>query len=106
MTTFANLEVDKFYLVKIKDGEEVTMIQVAMETEKCVLVCEFGEDFETTLWKKKEDTILEIVEELTEQHLDEYEAVLLDEWDSEDEDYIQDEDDEDDDKKKKKKKKK
>ena len=113
MATFENLEVEKFYLLRIKEEDEITMVQVAMETDKCVLVYEFDDEYETTSWKKKVDTIAEIVEELTEEHLDEYENILMeDEFEEEEEEEDTDDDDDDDEdhyngeKKKKKKKKK
>ena len=110
MPTFENLEVEKFYLLRIKEQDEITMVQVAMETEKCVLVYEFEDEYETTSWKKKDDAIAEIVEELTEEHLDEYENILLENELEEEEEEDDDDDDEDEDhhdeKKKKKKKKK
>jgi predicted NAD/FAD-dependent oxidoreductase len=101
MATFENLEIDKFYLIRVKEEDEITMVQVGMATDKCVLVYEFDDDYEATYWKKKDDQVAEIVEELTDEHIDEYESLLVDEWDEDD-----DEDDDDEDRKKKKKKKK
>ena len=107
MAIFQDLELDKFYLVKLSDNETVKLVQVAMATEKCVFVYEFGE-VDITYWRKKDEYISEIVEELTDEAIDEYEALLLEEYDEEEFSTAEyaDEIEEDDDHKKKNKKKK
>jgi hypothetical protein len=52
-----------------------------MKTESCVLIL-IHEDVETIIWKKLSDNIFEIIEELSEQKVEEYE--LLFEEDEED----------------------
>ena len=108
MAIFQDLAMDKFYLVKLSDNDTVKLIQVAMATEKCVFVYEFGE-VDISYWKKKDEHITEIVEELTDEAVDEYEALLLEDFD-EDEfstaEYADEIEEEDDDHKKKNKKKK
>lgn len=110
MAIFQDLELDKFYLVKMSENDNIRLVQVAMATEKCVLVYEFGE-VDITYWKKKDEYISEVVEELTDESIDEYETLLLEEYDEEEftnasdtHDYL--ESDEDNKKKMKKKKKK
>ena len=107
MAIFQDLAMDKFYLVKLSENDTVKMVQVAMATEKCLLVYEFGE-VDITHWKKKDEYISEIVEELTDEAIDEYEALLLEEYDEEEFSTAEyaDEIEEDDDHKKKNKKKK
>ncbi|MCY7420927.1 MAG: hypothetical protein LH478_04195 [Chitinophagaceae bacterium] len=109
MAIFQDLEVDNFYLLKMSENDSIKLVQVAMATEKCVLVYEFGEA-DSSFWKKKDDTIFEIVEELTEEAIDEYEALILEDYDEEElsemEDIEEENDDEEDNDKKKKKKKK
>ena len=56
-----------------------------MQTNSCVLVWEYKDPADGTFWKKKNDFIAEILEELTEEQLDDYESTLYDDWD-EDED--------------------
>ncbi len=62
-----------------------------METSQCLLILHVDE-FESTIWKKKEETVYEIIEELTEEQVAEYES-LFDEdeeeeaWDIEEADY-------------------
>ncbi len=98
MSTFQHLELDKFYLLKIQEHSEIALIQIAMATEMCVLVYQFAEE-DTSYWRKKEDTIAEIIEELTDEMIDEYEDLVLEELEDFEDDY------EDDDQEKKKKKK-
>ena len=107
MAIFQDLAMDKFYLVKLSENDTVKMVQVAMATEKCLLVYEFGA-VDITYWKKKDEYISEIVEELTDEAIDEYEALLLEEYDEEEFSTAEyaDEIEEDDDHKKKNKKKK
>jgi hypothetical protein len=52
-----------------------------MKTESCVLIL-IHEDVESIVWKKLNDTIFEIIEELSEEKVEEYE--LLFEEDDED----------------------
>ena len=74
MAIFQDLAMDKFYLVKLSENDTIKMVQVAMATEKCLLVYEFGA-VDITYWKKKDEYISEIVEELTDEAIDEYEAM-------------------------------
>jgi hypothetical protein len=52
-----------------------------MKTESCVLIL-IHEDVESIVWKKLNDTIFEIIEELSEEKVEEYD--LLFEEDEED----------------------
>lgn len=104
MATFQELEIDKFYLVKLKENEDIKLVQVAMQTEKCVLVYEFGEE-DATFWKKKDEYISEVVEELTDEAIDEYETLILEDYDEEDFTPVEDVDKDEKEEKKKKKKK-
>ena len=108
MAIFQDLAIDKFYLVKLSDNDTVKLIQVAMATEKCVFVYEFGE-VDITYWRKKDEYISEIVEELTDEAVGEYEALLLEEYDEEEfstAKYAEEIEEDNDHKKKNKKKKK
>ena len=89
MATFYDLEIDKFYLIRVSDNLAVSMVQVALATNHCVLVYEVGE-VDINYWKKKSDYIAEIVEELTDDMVDEYEALLMEDFDDYDEDDVED----------------
>ncbi len=98
MAAYKNLELDHYYLIREEEGGEIALVQPVMETEKCFLILDIDE-IETTHWKKKEDAIFEIVEELTEEQVEEYEAIFDEddeEWGLEETEYgFDDEDSED-----------
>ena len=56
-----------------------------MHTDNAVLLMHH-DDYETSIWRKKNDSIFEIVDELSMDKLDNYDALFEDE-DEEDEDF-------------------
>jgi len=81
MPVFNDLSTEKKYLINEYDGDNVLLVEPIMKTESCVLIL-IHEDVETIIWKKLNDTIFEIIEELSEEKVEEYE--LLFEEDDED----------------------
>jgi hypothetical protein len=81
MPVFNDLSIEKKYLINEYDGDNVLLVEPIMKTESCVLIL-IHEDVESIVWKKLNDTIFEIIEELSEQKVEEYE--LLFEEDEED----------------------
>jgi hypothetical protein len=81
MPVFNDLSVEKKYLINEYDGDNVLLVEPIMKTESCVLIL-IHEDVESIVWKKLNDTIFEIIEELSEEKVEEYE--LLFEEDDED----------------------
>jgi hypothetical protein len=81
MPVFNDLSTEKKYLINEYDGDNVLLVEPIMKTESCVLIL-IHEDVESIVWKKLNDTIFEIIEELSEQKVEEYE--LLFEEDEED----------------------
>jgi hypothetical protein len=81
MPVFNDLSIEKKYLINEYDGDNVLLVEPIMKTESCVLIL-IHEDVETIIWKKLSDNIFEIIEELSEQKVEEYE--LLFEEDEED----------------------
>ena len=81
MSVFNDLSIEKKYLINEYDGDNVLLVEPIMKTESCVLIL-IHEDVESIVWKKLNDTIFEIIEELSEEKVDEYE--LLFEEDEED----------------------
>lgn len=75
MATYNELELEHYYLVRETEGGEIVLVQPIMETAKCFLVLTIDE-VETTAWKKKEDSIAEIIEELTEEQVEEFEEIF------------------------------
>ena len=75
MANYSDLQVDSFYLVIENEFEYIVLIQPLLETDNCVLLMHHDDD-ETTFWRKKSDTLFEIVEELTEAQAEEYQNLF------------------------------
>jgi hypothetical protein len=78
MTNYSNLVLDKAYLIIERESEEIALVQILMETEKCVLV-EMHDDEATTFWRKKSDPIFEVIDELTEEQVEAYDELCAEE---------------------------
>jgi len=78
MANYSNLLLDQAYLIIENEGEEVSLIQVLMETNKCVLV-EIHDDEQTTFWRKKSDPIFEIIDQLTDAQVEAYDELFEEE---------------------------
>lgn len=90
MPIFKDLTVGKKYLINEFDGDQVLLIEPIMVTEFCMLVV-LHEDVETVQWKKLNDEIFEIIEELSEEKDQEYKELF--EYEEEidfDDDYFED----------------
>lgn len=98
MATYNDLKIDRYYLIRPNDSADVILVYVLMETEKAVFL-EYEAEAETLVWRKKSDTVEEIVEELTEEQADLYESIVYKEEEDDDsfswEDLEEDDDDED-----------
>ena len=92
MATYNQLETDKYYLIKEQEDDGVDLVYVLMETNNAVFL-EVEDGDETLVWKKKTDSIFEIVDELTEDQADLYESIA---YDDDDEDFDWEDEDEDD----------
>jgi hypothetical protein len=84
MATYSDLEVNSYYLIQEGDDEDIILVQPLMETNECVLLLQH-DDYENTYWRRKDDTVAEIIEELTEEQVEEYENLFEDEDEDEDE---------------------
>jgi len=80
MSTYAELTMNTAYLIKENEEDEIQLIQLIMETNECYLVSK-RDDFEGTFWRKKDDYIYEIVDELTDEQVAEYEELFEDDED-------------------------
>lgn len=81
MATYGDLQVNSFYLIQEKDDDDIILVQPVMETNGCLYILHH-EDYDTTFWRRKEDSIVEIIEELTEEQMEEYDNLFEDEDDS------------------------
>jgi hypothetical protein len=75
MPVFNDLSIEKKYLINEYDGDNVLLVEPIMKTESCVLIL-IHEDVESIVWKKLNDTIFEIIEELSEEKVEEYELLF------------------------------
>jgi hypothetical protein len=75
MPVFNDHSVEKKYLINEYDGDNVLLVEPIMKTESCVLIL-IHEDVESIVWKKLNDTIFEIIEELSEEKVEEYELLF------------------------------
>jgi len=85
MANFNDLTIGNFYLVVENEGEQIALLEPLMHTDNAVLLMHH-DDYETSIWRKKNDSIFEIVVELSMDQLDNYDA-LFEEEDEEDEDF-------------------
>jgi hypothetical protein len=83
MTNFNDLTIGNFYLVVENEGEQIALLEPLMHTDNAVLLMHH-DDYETSIWRKKNDAIFEIVDELTIDQLDNYDALFEEEDDDDD----------------------
>ncbi len=77
MKTYADLSLNRHYLLIESEGESIVLIEPILSTENCFLNV-LHDDEESTFWRKKSDPIFEIVEELTEEQFNEFETLFED----------------------------
>jgi len=82
MPVYNDLKLDTKYLINEYDGDVVLLVEPIMKTELCILIL-IHEDVETFVWKKLNNDIFEIIEELNEEKSDEYDALFEDEYEIE-----------------------
>lgn len=85
MSTYADLEIESYYLVIENEGDDIILVQPLMETDACVLLMNIDE-YENTFWRKKEATLFELVDELSEDQVEEYESIFGDDEEEDEED--------------------
>ena len=78
MSTYAELEQDVYYLIKETEDDELMLVKPIMFTSNCVLIVGNDGESEYTFWKRLEDEVHEVVDELTEEQADEYESLFED----------------------------
>ena len=78
MPVFNDLKLDTKYLINEFDGDVTLLVEPIMKTDLCILIS-IHEDVETFVWKKLNDDIFDIVEELTEKKSEKYDALFEDE---------------------------
>lgn len=82
MPVFNDLKLDIKYLINEFDGDNVLLVEPIMKTDLCVLVL-IHEDVETFIWKKLNDEIFDIIEELSNEKSDEYDNLFIEDYEIE-----------------------
>ncbi|MEO8405995.1 MAG: hypothetical protein ABI480_15415 [Chitinophagaceae bacterium] len=72
MYTYDLMEKGCHYLVREKEGDPITLIKVAVETDHCLFIQRF-DDPTLTEWKLKKDKLVDIIECLTDEAVKEWE---------------------------------
>jgi hypothetical protein len=88
MYSYALLEPGCHYLVQEKKEEPVTLIKITVETDQCLYVTRFSET-PVLEWRKKTDSIYDILECLSDAKVKEWESVYNDNQDA----YYEEDDD-------------
>lgn len=88
MSTYSELIIGRYYLITENEGEELILVQPMMETNAAIFLILHDAEDEITYWRKKDDSIFEILEELTDEEALAYE-LLFDE-DAADEEWEED----------------
>lgn len=78
MSVFNDLSLDRKYLINEFDGDVVLLVEPIMKTQFCVLLL-IHENEETIIWKKLNDEIFDIIEELSEEKSDEFDLLFEEE---------------------------
>lgn len=82
MPVFNDLKLDTKYLINEFDGDVTLLVEPILKTDSCILIL-IHEDVETFLWKKLNDDIFDIIEELTEEKSEEYDALFIEDYEIE-----------------------
>ena len=81
MYSYALLEPECYYLVQEKENDELTLLQVKVETDNAMYVLKF-KDEEEGVWQKKTDTIHDILELLSDDAVKKWKEIYYDNEDA------------------------
>jgi len=81
MYSYALLEKNCHYLIQEREGDPILLIKINFDTDYCVYVSKY---LDTTVfeWRKKTDSIFDILELLDDKKMKEWEAVYNDSEDT------------------------
>ena len=72
MYSYGLLETGCYYLVQEKMDAPISLIKVTMESDHCMYVFNYADEL-ATCWKRKSDTIHDIIECLSDTAVEEWE---------------------------------
>ncbi|RYY25778.1 MAG: hypothetical protein EOO04_11555 [Chitinophagaceae bacterium] len=81
MYSYALLETGCYYLIQDKEESGISLIRITMETDYCMFVTSYGEA-PVMEWKKKTDTIHDILELMDDSKIKEWESIYNDSQDA------------------------
>jgi hypothetical protein len=81
MYSYALLEPECYYLVQEREDESLTLLQVRVETDNCMFIVKYGEET-VTEWKRKSDSIYDIIELLSDEAVQDWRKVYYDNEDA------------------------
>jgi len=81
MYSYALLETGCYYLIQEKQDSAISLIRITMETDHCMFVTSYGEA-PLMEWKKKTDTIHDILELMDDGKVKEWESIYNDNQDA------------------------
>jgi hypothetical protein len=73
MYSYGLLEPGCYYLVQEKEDSEIKLIKVTVESDHCLFVSCYDDPL-VTIWKKKTDTLFDIIECLSDDAVKQWEA--------------------------------
>ncbi len=75
MYSYSLMEAGCYYLVQEKEDTGISLIKINFESDQCVFVSKY-EEIEVQEWKKKTDSIHDIIELLSDEKVKEWEAIF------------------------------
>ncbi len=73
MFSYGLLEPGCYYLIQEKEGAEIRLVKVTVESDHCLFVARYDDPL-VTEWKRKSDSLYDIVECLTDATVKEWES--------------------------------
>ena len=77
MYSYALLEKNCYYLIQETEQSPVSLIKVNLETEQCMYVSRY-EDEQVNEWKKKGDSIFDILKLVSDDKIRDWESIYND----------------------------
>jgi hypothetical protein len=75
MYSYTLMETGCYYLVQEKEEGPISLIKINFDSDSCVFVSKYDE-IEVQTWKKKTDTIHDILELLSDEKVKEWETIF------------------------------
>ena len=77
MYSYGLLEKNCYYLIQETESSPVQLIKVNLETEQCMYVSRYVDE-QVTEWKKKGDSIFDILELVSDDKIKDWESIYND----------------------------